>query len=184
MSIVKPVELPEPSLLRELKGSGSHTDCYTTTIPIAITQARFIEAFYTTPLFKAERFILRLLASKASTDQDASDLAYGKRDSFAVWRVAERRPEQLLLTDQTGRTRSWLMVVPGQTTTQLFFGSALMGRRNPTTGQQQFTFVFRALLAMHNFYSRHLLQAAAKRIIAAAKSPVRILGPSNVYRYP
>ena len=170
MSSALPVEPPESSLLLALKRGGSYADCYAITIPVAITQAQFIEAFYTTPLFKAERFILRWLAFKASTDQDASDLAHGKRDTFAVWRVAQRLPEQLLLADQTGRTHSWLMAVPSPTTTQLFFGSALTGRTNPKTGQQEMSFVFHALLDLHNFYSQRLLQAAATRLIAAAKT--------------
>ena len=171
MSMAGPVELPESSLLLALRCGGRFTDCYTIQVPIAVTQAQFVEAFYTTPLFKAERFVLMLLASRPSTDQDARDLAQGTTDTFAVWRVAQRSTEQLLLTDQTGRTSSWLMARPDSATsgktTSLFFGSAVTGRTNAKTGKQEFGRVFHALLGLHDLYSRRLLQAAAFRLMAS-----------------
>lgn len=175
MSIAVPIEPPEGSLLLQLRRSGSYADCYTIQLPIAVTQAEYVEAFYTTPLFKAERFILHLLARKPSSDQDAKDLALGKKDSFAMWRVAERSPEQLLLTDQTGRTSSWLMAVPERTSTattattatRLFFGSAVTARTNTRTGKQELGSAFHALLGLHKLYSRHLLQAAGASLLAA-----------------
>ena len=171
MSPAVPTELPATALLWQLRQDGSHTDCWTTQLPIGVTQAQYVEAFYTTPLFKAERLVLRLLARKPSTDQGARDLAQGRCDAFAAWRVAQRRPDQILLTDQTGRTSSWLMVVPDRgpsagTGTRLFFGSAVTGRRNHTTGQREFGLVFHALLGFHKLYSRLLLQAAAARLLA------------------
>jgi hypothetical protein len=169
MSAAVPTELPEAALLRQLQRNGGHTDCYTTQLPMRVTQAEYIEAFYTTPLFKAERLLLRLLASKPSTDQGARDLAQGRSDAFAVWRVAQRRPEQILLTDMTGRTSSWLMAVPDEgperVTTRLFFGSAVTGRTNHTTGRREMGLVFHALLGFHKLYSRLLLQAAAARLL-------------------
>ena len=172
MSIAVPIEPPEGSLLLQLRRSGSYADCYTIQLPIAVTQAEYVEAFYTTPLFKAERLILHLLARKPSSDQDVKDLSLGKKDSFAMWRVAERSPEQLLLTDQTGRTSSWLMAVPERTftattATRLFFGSAVTARTNTRTGKQELGSAFHALLGLHKLYSRHLLQAAGARLLAA-----------------
>ena len=171
MSKAVPVEPPETSLLLALRSGGSFTDCYTIQLPIPVTQAQFVEAFYTTPLFKAERFVLKLLARRPSTDQDARDLAQGTKDTFAVWRVAQRSTEQLLLTDQTGRTSSWLIAQPDSATagktTSLFFGSAVTGRTDAKTGKQEFGSVFRALLGLHDLYSRRLLQAAASRLLSS-----------------
>ncbi len=166
-----PTELPEAALLRQLLRNGNHTDCWTTQLAIGVTQAQYVEAFYTTTLFKAERLVLRLLAFKPSTDHGARDLAQSRSDSFAVWRVAQRRPEQILLTDQTGRTSSWLMAVPEQdpasgARTRLYFGSAVIGRTDRTTGQRELGLVFHALLGFHKLYSRLLLQAAAARLLA------------------
>ncbi len=138
-------------------------------MPAAVTQAQFVEAFYTTPLFKAERFIIKILASRPSTDQEAKDLAAGTTDTFAAWQVTHRSPEQLLLKAQIGRSSSWLMAAPepaskGQKTT-LFFGSAIAGgRTNQETGRQPFRIAFSAVLGLHDVYSRLLLQAAARKL--------------------
>ena len=171
MSGAIPVEPPEASLLWALRRGGSFVDCYTLPLPIPVTQAQFIEAFYTTRLFKAERFVLKVLASRPSTDRDARDLAEGTKDTFAVWRVAHRSAEQLLLTDLTGRTSSWLMAAPDSATagktTSLYFGSAVTGRTDAETGKQTFGFAFHALLGPHSLYSRRLLQAAATRLLAS-----------------
>jgi hypothetical protein len=178
MPVALPTELPESSLLAQLRRNGSYTDCFTLTLPIAATQAQFIEAFYTTKLFKAERSILRLLAGKRSTDEQAAELAAGSGRSFAVWQVTERTAGEILLTDETGRTSSWLMAVPNLTSsgsnTRLFFGSAIKPRRASIAGgQPQFGRLFHGLLGLHNLYSRRLLEAAAHRLTATAVQHAR-----------
>jgi len=60
-------ELPAESLLGRYVGGGAYADCYTTQVPFDVSHAQFIEAFYTTALFKVERAILRLVA-RPSTD--------------------------------------------------------------------------------------------------------------------
>ena len=171
MPVALATELPSSTLLSALREQGCFADCYTTTLPRPVTQAQFVEAFYTTPLFKAERWVLRCLAGRRSSDAQARELARGRRDAFAVWKVAQRAPDQILLTDETGRTSSWLMVRPEAATsagvsTRLFFGSAIRPRRVGATGQAQFGPGFHALLGLHGFYSRRLLQAAAARLLA------------------
>lgn len=171
MPVAVPIELPESTLLHDLRCGGCFADCFTTTIPLAVTQAQFVEAFYTTPLFRAERLVLRFLAGRGSTNEQASELANGSRATFAVWHVAARATDQILLTDETGRTSSWLMAVPAQAqhvpSTRLFFGSALKPRSVSQTGLPEFSPVFHALLGMHTIYSRHLLQAAAARLLSS-----------------
>jgi hypothetical protein len=169
MSIAVSTELPASTLLEKLQRNGSYADCFTLTLPIVVTQAQFVEAFYTTRLFKAERLVIRLLAGKCSTDQQAARLAMGTGNSFAVWKVTERTDGELLLTDDTGSTSSWLMAVPeplsNQLGTRLFFGSAIKPRQPPSPGgQPQFGRLFHALLGLHNLYSRRLLEAAAHRL--------------------
>ena len=80
-----------------------------------------------------------------------------------------REDDQLLLCAVDGRTRSWLMVSTTDVSggTRLYFGSALLpGRKtgNGSTGKPEMGFVFKALLGFHNFYSRALLSAAARRL--------------------
>ncbi|TWO70147.1 hypothetical protein FN976_16260 [Caenimonas sedimenti] len=147
--------------------AGAYADCYATDIARAVTHAEFVEAFYTTRLFKAERFILRWLASKPSSDAQARQLAAGERDTFAAWTVEGRAPGQLMLADFSGRTRSWLMVGPveGAAGTRLYFGSAVVpGKAAGDGGRARMGFLFRALLGFHKLYSRALLRSARARL--------------------
>lgn len=175
MTGVTPCELPECSLLREYARNG-YVDCYVTEVAGGFSQAAFVEAFYTTAPFRLERFILRWLARRPSTDADARRLAAGEGASFAAWRVEIRGTEQLLLGDFTGRTKSWLMAVParGATTlprTLLYFGSAVVPRVDAITGERRLGRLFHALLGFHKVYSRVLLSAARSRLLARAGTP-------------
>jgi hypothetical protein len=126
----------------------------------------YVEAFYTTPLFKIERGVLRWLAARPSSDDQARELARGGRAQFAAWTVEGRAPNQLLLADYTGRTRSWLMTAPGSPGegTRLYFGSAVVARKDPKTGRGKLGFTFDALLRFHKLYSRLLLGSARSRL--------------------
>ncbi len=84
--MIEPCEIATGTLLQKYRVDGTFADCYTTTLPGRVTLARFVEAFYTTPLFKLERFILRV-AGRPSTDDDARQLAQGARNAFAAWTV-------------------------------------------------------------------------------------------------
>lgn len=121
-------------------------------------------AFYTTRLFRLERWILRLAVARPSTDEEARQLARGERDSFAAWSVEARAPDQLLMCDFTGRTRSWLMVAPaaGTSGTRLYFGSVVVPVRDPNTGAMGLGPVHGPLIGFHKRYSRLLLGAAAR----------------------
>lgn len=158
MPLIRPCELPADALLQAYRRRGAWTDCFVTEVARPITHAAFVEAFYTTALFKVERHLLGWFAAKPSTDAEARALAHGVRNAFAAWRVEDRRADQLLLRDVLGRTRSWLMATPnGPGATRLYFGSAIAHGR--------LDFVFRALLGFHNVYSRALLKAASTRLM-------------------
>jgi len=157
-------ELPAESLLGRYVGGGAYADCYTTQVLFDVSHAQFIEAFYTTALFKLERVILSRFASRPSSDADVGRLARGEADAFAAWSVEDRAPNQLLLRDFSGRTRSWLMVAaPTPAGTQLFFGSAVVPAAD-TNGRAGLGFAFNALLGFHKLYSRALLRAATSRL--------------------
>ena len=55
---VAPCLVPKSALLQRYVDKGSYVDCYATDIAGPVTQAEFIEAFYTTPVFRLERLIL------------------------------------------------------------------------------------------------------------------------------
>lgn len=167
--------LPDAALLQRHAGSGAYADCYTADVAGSVSLAAFVEAFYTTGVFKLERLILRWLASRPSTDAQVSQLADGTLTTFAAWSVEDRTADQLLLADFTGRTKSWLMVAahddPRSAGTRLYFGSAVVPVRDRGTGRARLGFVFRALMGFHQLYSRILLQAARARLGSRAASP-------------
>jgi len=166
MTRVQSVEIPAHSLLKAYVGSGAYVDCYATEIPGHATHAQFVEAFYTTPLFKLERLLLGLVVSRPSTDTEAKQLAQGELATFAAWRVESRAPNEVLLA--AGRTRSWLMVTstaeqPSRGT-RLMFGSAVVPKRSTKQGRGRLGAGFHLLLGFHRLYSRALLRAARLRL--------------------
>ena len=167
MNRVRSASVPEHSLLQRYAGSGAYVDCYATEASAPATHAQFVEAFYTTPLFKLERLLLGLLISRPSTDAQATELAQGKRGSFAAWQVEARASNEVLL--RAGRTRSWLMVasLPGGST-RLLFGSAVVPKRSSTSGRRRLGAGFHALLGFHKLYSRALLLSARSRLSSLA----------------
>jgi hypothetical protein len=82
---------------------------------------------HTTGLFRLERWILRWLATRPSTNVEARKLARGERDDCAAWTVEQRATDQVLLRDFTGRTCSWLMVTAtvSPSGSRLYFGSVV-----------------------------------------------------------
>lgn len=164
-------ELPHGALLEKYQSRGAYADCYATEITRHVSQAEYVQAFYTTPLFKVERLLLARLLSKPSTDAQASQLASGTLASFAAWSVEERREDQLLMCDFKRRTRSWLMVAPveGENSggTRLYFGSAVVPARAARAGARtpDLGLTFRLLLGFHKLYSRTLLFSAKSRLM-------------------
>jgi hypothetical protein len=169
MSAVQPCEVPLNSLLSAYQGGAGFADCYVAEVSVAVTQAEFIEAFYTSPLFKIERTLLKYFAGKSATDADARELAAGKAERFSAWRVEGQSNSELLLADFTGRTRSWLRTSPTgaadqATGTRLYFGSAVVPRERNGTAKPVMGWPFHALLGFHRLYSRLLLHAASRRV--------------------
>jgi len=152
-------ELPAGALLQRYRDQGAYTDCFAIDVPGQVAHAAYVEAFYTTAVFKLERLLLALFVARPSRDAEARELASGQRQQFAAWSVEGRAPGQLLMCDYAGSTRSWLMAVPAGQGTRLYFGSAVVRSRQGG--------VFRALLGFHKLYSRILLRAAVARVLKA-----------------
>ena len=164
-------ELPADALTRQDRERGAYTDCYSTDLPLQVSHAQYVEAFYTSWAFKLERFILKWLVAKPSTDDEARRLARGELDAFAAWTVERRERDQILLADFMGKTKSWLMVAPlEEGRTRLYFGSVVNPIANragrPSIGRK-----FSAMLAFHKPYSRVLLAAAAAKVTNAEPRP-------------
>ena len=165
MPAIEACGVPPASFLDRYTTGGAYADCYVTDIARSVSQSEYVEAFYTTGLFKLERLILRLLVSRPSTDEGARKLAAGEKDTFAAWHVESRSDGELLVA--AGRTRSWLMTVPDASkdrpATRLFFGSAVLPAKG-RDGQPSLGPGFSSLLGFHKLYSRALLQAARSRL--------------------
>lgn len=170
---IEPCPLPDTALLARYQRDGSYTDCYSTVVAQPVPHGEYVQAFYSTALFNVERWILSWLVKRPSDDAQLRELAGGQGEAFAAWTVEARSPDQLLLCDFMGRTRSWLMVQPepGQTATRLYFGSAVVPRVDRRTGQARMGWGFHALLGFHRLYSRALLRAAQRRLQRQAGAP-------------
>ena len=164
MKQVVEVELPIGSLIAEqAELLGYYTDCFSIELTQSVTFPAFINAFYTTPLFRLERLILALTPKGRMKDVDVVALANGECDRMSVWTVETRRADEILLS--AGRTKSWLMVVPHQGGTRLFFGSVVVPEPPKRAGgAPRLGPVFDSLLRAHRVYSRLLLGAAAQRV--------------------
>jgi hypothetical protein len=170
ITLVRACEVPAASLLRAYKDGIGFADCYVAEVQGHITQSMFIEAFYTSAVFKVERTLLRYLASRPASDADAHQLAAGKAGTFSAWRVERQSSSELLLSDLTGRTRSWLMAAAVQAqpvSTRLYFGSAVVPRPGRGQSRPGMGWPFHALLGFHRLYSRLLLLAATRRLARA-----------------
>lgn len=164
---MRPTDCPVPpdSLLDRLARSRSaFADAYALQLPRRVPLADFVEAFYTTRLFKVERALIRLLG-KPSSGAMARAVARGEGERIAVWTVEARTAEELLMHEDSGVTRSWFKTEAlADGSTRLWFGSAVVPRRCGPGGEPQFSAVFHALLGFHRWYSRALLAAAVRRL--------------------
>lgn len=146
---------------------GAYTDCYALPVAGQVSLERFVEAFYTTPVFKLERVLLALTLGANATDADARGVARGRYARFSAWRVEARQGDEMLLA--AGRTRSWFKVEPvaggGAARTVLLFGSAVVPR-----GRGGMGLLFAALLGFHKLYARVLLGAAGRRLASRARA--------------
>ena len=153
----------QDALLQRYVGQGStYTDCYAAALPESVSLQTFIEAFYSTLLFRAERTLLQIALRRKITDADVTALAQGRADSFAVWRVDARRDREILLSDMSGHTRSYL-AVDG---VSVIFGSAVVAAPNaPLSAFATLTLPF------HRQYSKALLGAAVRALVAGNLKP-------------
>ncbi|WP_428241613.1 hypothetical protein [Gynuella sp.] len=162
-------ELPEQAYSKQYADNGAFTDCYHVDIARSISLTDYLQAFYTTAIFKIERTILSTLTGQRADDRSAAQLASGQTDRFSIWRVEQRAENQILLCDMTQSTRSWLMVTPADTNsrvlTRLYFGSVVMPSKRSDNGQSSFGPLFHTLSGFHRLYSRALLASAAKKLL-------------------
>mgnify|MGYP003597838574 CR=1 FL=1 len=168
MALIQACPLPPDALLARYAAKGAYADCYAIDVPGPVSFPAFVEAFYTGAFFKLELGLLGLIG-KPSSNQDARRLAAGEIGNFSGWRVEDRAADQLMMCDLGGGlTRSWLMAAPAPAGgTRLYFGSAVLPKRDKATGETRMSALFTPLLGFHRLYSRILLSDARARLAAS-----------------
>lgn len=151
-------DLPSDALLHQYDQHGHYTDCFRIDLPTAVSLAQFIEAFYTTWLFRLERAVLSVALRRRITDTHVTELANGAQ-TFAAWQVEGRDDAQILLRDVSGRTRSWLhCLAADDSSTRLYFGSAVLAHDGTLSRIVTMT------IPLHRAYARGLLRTAVNRL--------------------
>jgi len=163
--------VPDDALLRTYRGGRhperweTYLDCFSIDVGCDISLGDFVYAFYTSPVFRLERLILRAVIGAHSTDADARAVADGAGAIFAVWTVGERTATQLLMCDRYEATRSWFRVVPQKDgRTKLQFGSGVAARSSAESHPRRLGVAARLMLGFHVLYSKVLLGAASRRV--------------------
>jgi hypothetical protein len=161
MSAIVTRPLPPESLLAGHAKADDYTDCFTVDLPRAVTLSDFIAAFYNSPAFRPERWVLHLIG-KGSNADDVRKLAASEVSNFAAWNLVSRNETEILLQDFHNRTCSWLCVEPLATTaptikghTRLYFGSCV---RQPDGA------LVKALMPFHRWYAKALLGSAVRAL--------------------
>lgn len=165
MPVVTEAPVPPASLLGRLAAErAAFADAYTLDLLRPVPLAAFVEAFYTTRLFKLERWLIAR-TGRPCTDAEVRAVARGEDRRLAAWTVEARAPGELLMHEDSGATRSWFQVeaISGGVT-RLWFGSAVLPRRRGPGGEPRFSPVVHALMGFHRAYSRALLKAAASKL--------------------
>jgi hypothetical protein len=159
--------VPDDALLKTYRGGphperwGPYADCFAVTIDREVDLTDFVFAFYTSPVFRIEGFVLHLLLGASAGKADARAVADGTSATFSAWYVGQRTATQLLMCDRYERTRSWFRVARATGGgTRLQFGSAVAAKRDKKTGAPALGAGFHFLLWFHILYSQVLLRAA------------------------
>ncbi|ESQ91088.1 hypothetical protein ABAC460_07285 [Asticcacaulis sp. AC460] len=163
MRVITAKSLPERSLLTTYRNGKAYTDSYSLDLAFEVTLAAYVEAFYTTWLFKLERLVLATLVGRPSRDSQALALARGDVRRFAAWTVEARDHDQILMCDFLAKTKSWLMC-DGK---RLWFGTVIVPEAVHSNGEAYLGIGFHALIPFHRLYSKALLRAAAQKLIRA-----------------
>jgi hypothetical protein len=168
--------IPDDALLKTYRGGphperwGTYADCFAVTIDREIGLIDFVFAFYTSPVFRIESFLLRLLLGTSASKADARAVAGGTSQAFSAWYVGQRTATQLLMCDRYERTRSWFCVAPAAGGgTRLQFGSAVAAKRDKKTGAAALGGGVHFLLWFHILYSQVLLRAAKFNLRARSR---------------
>ncbi|OQR82540.1 hypothetical protein ACHHYP_15881 [Achlya hypogyna] len=131
--------------------SNAHMDVYQATMDAPVDLPKFASCFFRSPVFQAERLVLRLCGYGAMSDADIDALAFTPNDDVVVFHVVESTPDEIVmawkLSPET-HGNSWLHL--GDDGRTVYFGSTF----NPTRATHK------AILPFHLLYAQIVLAAA------------------------
>ena len=91
MTAIQTRTLPDEALLARYRDGRSYTDCYSVDVAHVVSHAAYVEAFYTSAVFKVERQLLAWLCGGAGGEP-----AHGRsQDGIRVSRAAGVSPDLL-----------------------------------------------------------------------------------------
>jgi hypothetical protein len=160
---IKKRPVPDSALHKHYQDAGGYADCFVARLTAPATLAALIKAFYTCPIFKIERMILRVLLGKKSSDEQAHALANGTLAHFCAWDVEARTETQILMRDYQGMTLSWFMVEPSDPKT-IYFGTAIVAAKGARPDAPKIPLLFSSILWFHKAYSRALLWSTQRML--------------------
>lgn len=157
--------IPEWSLLAPYAQPPHYTDHFCISVSAEVTVEQWTAAFFSSRVFRLERFLLNRVFRDKATDDAARALSQGRSDAFSAWTVERRGQGQLLL--KSGITRTWLAAAPrvatngsADGTTELYLGSAVLGAFERSIA----AWVLRTTLVPHRAYSRALLRSGKRKL--------------------
>ncbi|MEM9388014.1 MAG: hypothetical protein AAGA68_23365 [Pseudomonadota bacterium] len=165
-SSIESTSLPAGALLQAYQRPNCYVDCFSVFCTSGVEHSRWVRAFLDSRVFRLERAVLRTLASADSSDEAVAALITGGAETFAVWTVEHRTPQELLLRDRTARTRTWWRTQPETHGVRLYFGSALVPKVNEDGEQHGTLGPWRWTIPLHRAYSRWLVSSACERLQA------------------
>jgi hypothetical protein len=155
--------LPDHALHKPYQDAGGYADIFHARLSKPATLSELLTAFYTCPVFKIERMILRIILGKGSTDDQARALAKGERTQFAAWDVAQRNETQMLMRDYKGMTLSWFMIEEDDPHI-IYFGTAIVAAKGASPKSPKIPLLFSSTLWFHKAYSRALLWSTQRQL--------------------
>ncbi|ETW00708.1 hypothetical protein H310_07265 [Aphanomyces invadans] len=114
---------------RFLSTPDQHVDVYQTTLSKPVSVELAAKAFFQSPVFQAERVILRLAGAGSTTDAEIDAMAFKEGEHVATFRVLETKENEVLFCwDESDAVNghSWLAVTDSGHT--LLFGSTIRNR--------------------------------------------------------
>eukprot|EP00045_Choanoeca_perplexa_P002911 m.27622 g.27622 ORF g.27622 m.27622 type:complete len:189 (-) comp11764_c0_seq1:101-667(-) len=158
-------DVPNGSFLKSMKDEGYNCDTFVLPLPNAppADLNKYIRAFFSSPVFQLERYVLQYAAGISIEDQDIRKCGFEVGDKLGVWGVTERCDNEALALWSQGSTDGcswWRLEHTREGDPVLMFGSGI--RTNNASKAYRLAMV--PLTQGHYLYSRILLWSTGRNL--------------------